>query len=55
MGKPIIRHCRNCKYCTSNVSVGNVYCDVKYKVYSHKVQRIVAMFCRFYKTEEGAE
>lgn len=48
--KPIIRHCRNCKY----------YCDRAFKLYDCDVKyvdvllpRLTALFCRFYKKKEN--
>ena len=51
MGKPIIRHCRNCKYSKYDYTNDATYCDVKYKgvVFS----RLSALLCRFYKTKGG--
>lgn len=55
MSKPIIRHCRNCKYSVHHAITDNVYCDVRYKLFFKSVQRIKAIFCRFYKEKGGAE
>lgn len=46
--KPIIRHCRNCKW--SKVRSINSYCTVKYDVII--LERIKALFCRYYKQKE---
>lgn len=47
--KPIIRHCKNCKYGTENYRC-DVYCHVKYKTIEN--ERIAALFCRHFKKEE---
>lgn len=49
--KPIIRHCRNCKYSKLDRS-GAIFCDVRYEYYSTKKQRKTARFCRHYKPED---
>ena len=53
--KPIIRHCRNCKYSYMKFG-GYCGCEVRYK--NIDCQRIRAWFCRYYKpkvsqTQEG--
>ena len=51
--KPIIRHCRNCKYGVrrySDISDFVVECSVKYK--SIVYPRLAALLCRYYK-EKG--
>ena len=44
--KPIIRHCKNCKYHTP-ASLFDAWCNVKYKWRSNG--RISALFCKYYK------
>lgn len=51
--KPIIRHCRNCKYAELYKISGAIVCDVKYKYYSKNSQRMRAIFCRHYKQKEA--
>ena len=46
--KPIIRHCRNCKYQRESLCDG--YCEVKYRFIEYG--RSKALFCRFYKEKE---
>lgn len=51
--KPIIRHCRNCKYgvCRySDISDFVVECSVKYK--SIVFPRLAALLCRYYKEKD---
>lgn len=50
--KPIIKHCRNCKYHKS-ASKFDIWCDVKYKWRENG--RISALFCRFYKMKAGVK
>ncbi len=49
--KPIIRHCRNCKWCKEYLLCDSINCTVTYKTIWH--QRIKALFCRFYKVKEN--
>lgn len=46
--KPIIRHCRNCKYATLKPPHA-IYCCVRYEYYEREEQRKTAIFCRHYK------
>lgn len=48
--KPIIRHCKNCKYC-GPASFHDGYCTVKYKWIGNG--RAKARFCKYYKAEEA--
>lgn len=51
--KPIICHCRNCKYgvCRcSDISDFVVECSVKYK--SIVFPRLAALLCRYYKEKD---
>ena len=52
--KPMIRHCRNCEYLkTSNYGdIRDGVCMVKYKFKDCTMQRISALFCRFFKQKE---
>lgn len=50
--KPIIRHCRNCKYATlkqHQLRYDTIYCGVRYEFYAREEQRKAAIFCRHYK------
>lgn len=49
--KPIIRHCRNCKYAELHTT-GEVFCDVKYNLHLEGFQRADAIFCKYYKQKE---
>ena len=50
MQKPIIRHCRNCKYSKERV-FGDIVCTVRYtNIYE---ERLCALFCRHYKKKES--
>ena len=49
--KPIIRHCKNCRW--GETCYGYIDCTVKYKTINNSKQRIRALFCRFYKKKEG--
>lgn len=49
--KPIIRHCKNCKYCGERFAYE--YCTVKYQTIDFG--RPKALFCRFYKKKEGKQ
>lgn len=55
--KPIVRHCRNCRWCDKFVPVSNgnvVFCSVKYKPV--RWQRVTALLCRYFcKVEEADE
>ena len=42
--KPMIRHCKNCKWLTSMD-----FCAVKYKYKLDEFQRISALLCKYYK------
>lgn len=45
--KPIIRHCKNCKY---RDPYKYAYCTVRYRGIGYP--RLRALFCRFFKKEE---
>ena len=49
MSKPIIRHCKNCKWyeCTLVYDCSVRYTNILYK-------RLRALFCRFYEKKEVA-
>jgi hypothetical protein len=50
---PIIRHCKNCRYCAKWTSITEpVDCSVKLKRI-YEFQRLTALFCRRYKVERG--
>ena len=49
MGKPIIRHCRNCQWYSRELC-GMYQCSVRYKRVLY--ERLRAWFCRFYKQKE---
>lgn len=51
--KPIIRHCRNCKYFYLH-STGGGECIVKYHYVIEETQRLKALLCRYYK-QKGSE
>ena len=52
--KPIIRHCKNCKYSTGYYHVTDIlYCSVKYDMKLNGEQRICALLCKYYKQKEG--
>ena len=53
--KPIIRHCRNCKYFDHYTFTDGGVCKVKYQYALAEVQRIKAIFCKYYKVKEEAE
>lgn len=46
--KPIIRHCRNCKYAALK-PLDVICCCVRYEYYERGEQRKTAIFCRHYK------
>lgn len=48
--KPIIRHCRNCKWCQKYPLCDSIECNVTYKRIWY--QRITAIFCKYYKKKE---
>lgn len=50
--KPIIRHCKNCKWC-GDAAFYNGYCDVKYKYI--KNGRKSALLCRYFKPKGSEE
>lgn len=52
MSKPMIRHCRNCKWGECKQYDTGVYCMVKYKRIAECNQRIEAMMCWHYKKNE---
>ena len=56
-GKPIIRHCKNCKYYKPRYGffTGAGDCDVKYDYLPESSQRITAIFCKYYKQKESEE
>lgn len=47
--KPIIRHCKNCEYSCEWILIDSccITCKVKYKSIYH--QRLVALFCKYFK------
>lgn len=52
--KPIIRHCKNCKYSTGYHHItDSLYCSVKYNLKMNEGQRICALLCKYYKQKEG--
>lgn len=51
--KPIIRHCKNCKYFEESL-FGDGECNVKYQYIFSEVQRIKALCCGYYK-QKGSE
>lgn len=47
-GKPVIRHCENCKWCEITMNC-HFSCSVRHeKVFR---RRLRALFCRFYKAK----
>ena len=53
MSKPIIRHCRNCKYCEEkrkHFDVTLAYCTVKYKTV--EFERLAALTCKHYEVKK---
>lgn len=55
MDKPIIRHCRNCKYCEDRYRhaldrYSYIYCQVKYK--NIEFERLSALTCIHYKAKK---
>ena len=57
MDKPIIRHCKNCKWGIKRGygDLSNIECSVRYRDYYNSEQRIRALLCRHYCKKEGAE
>lgn len=54
--KPMIRHCKNCQYCGSWLTIEDtITCKVKYKRILDNEQRIKALFCRHYKQKVSKE
>lgn len=54
MNKPIIRHCKNCKWAVKwHGHCDSVYCDIKYKLYLDWQQRIAALLCKYYSQKDG--
>ena len=62
MNKPIIRHCKNCKWYYLNLRKGfdplnstfhHKECEVKYINIRH--QRLAALLCRYYTQMEGTD
>ena len=51
--KPIIRHCKNCKWVCLDVFTDSVTCSVKYKHILSEEQRTSALLCRYYSEEDG--
>lgn len=47
--KPIIRHCKNCKWC-DKAPISEGYCTVKYKFFD--CGRLNALFCKYYKEKD---
>lgn len=52
MSKPMIRHCKNCRWHKKYV-IGDGECTVKYITASNPRRR--ALLCRFYEEKEGEE
>ena len=50
--KPIIRHCRNCKYWQMEGVLFD--CPVIYQT-AISFPRLKALFCKYYKTKEGSK
>lgn len=55
--KPMIRHCKNCKWGNFNGKTiysydSDIWCDVKYTRICNCYQRVDALFCRHYKPKE---
>ena len=48
MKKPMIRHCRNCEWCSKEFIIYS--CIVKYK--DCDSPRIQALLCKYYKEKE---
>lgn len=48
--KPMIRHCRNCKW--SIRGFGYDWCDIKYKRIHHPC--LASRLCRYFEKEGGA-
>ena len=48
--KPIIRHCKNCKY-SESATLFDAYCNVKYDYVDNG--RIGAIFCPYYKAKNS--
>ena len=57
MYKPLIRHCKNCKfnddYKEKDWDSSDIWCRVKYKRINHCEQRKQALFCPHYKKKRG--
>lgn len=53
-GKPIIKHCRNCKYSKPCFEVDAIRCDIKYKSIFDDSGRLTAIFCRYFKRAAGS-
>lgn len=57
MGRPIIRHCKNCKYSNFELNRYNhsesIKCDVKFQHILEEFQRITAIFCPYYKRSDN--
>ena len=51
MDKPLIRHCKNCKWCEECWS--NIKCHVRYK--NIDFPRLKAIFCMYYELEDTGE
>ena len=56
MKKPIIRHCKNCRYSNFVLNGYNheksIWCDVKYIYVINDFQRVKALFCPHYKRSD---
>lgn len=50
-GKPILRHCQNCKWSGENI-LGACECKVKYQHIYRSDQRLKALLCRHYERKE---
>lgn len=47
--KPIIRHCKNCKYYQDDIH--NYECTIRYVfIYNYKLR---ALFCKYYKEKKS--
>ena len=49
--KPIIRHCRNCKWAKECTSDRYISCSVKYKYIYGRSQRLRGLLCRFFTSK----
>ena len=53
--KPIIRHCKNCKWSTRRGygDITSIDCSVRYRSYDNDEQRLRALLCKHYREKEG--